>query len=337
MARCRIGYLLALLGAFSFFICFSQAFSLYVLILALVFPFFSLAVSLPGMLGGRVRFTLSENAVRRGGTAELRLALETRWGLPVGRLSCSFRCVNLMTGDLLQFRKRASGGILELGDGVESRHCGLVRCEVTKLKVCDLLGIFSLPLRRPEAVSLFVLPLDLPPEPAPFLLGEGRQALGLKPRPDGGPGEDYDLRPYRPGDPLRSVHWKLSSKLDGLVVRETLEPVKTAAVLSYDHFGPRDELDRAFDRLDAVSRALIERERPHAVVWTDPATGGTRRREISSLRELRAFEREAFSTFAPMEGRPGSEPPPEADIPPALVRRLHISGREEPAGEEAGA
>ena len=40
----------------------------------------------------------------------------------------------------------------------------------------------------------------------------GEPTVGLPPAARRGPGEDYDLREYRPGDPLRSVHWKLSSK-----------------------------------------------------------------------------------------------------------------------------
>ena len=30
-----------------------------------------------------------------------------------------------------------------------------------------------------------------------------------------------DVRPYRPGDPVRRIHWKLSARKDELLVRET--------------------------------------------------------------------------------------------------------------------
>lgn len=32
----------------------------------------------------------------------------------------------------------------------------------------------------------------------------------------------YDLRPYRVGDPLKQIHWKLTAKVDELTVREPL-------------------------------------------------------------------------------------------------------------------
>lgn len=334
MARCRIGYLLALLGAVAFFVCFSGYFSFYVLVLALVFPLFSLLVSLPGMLGAGVSFAASHKAMRRGESALLTLALTSRWRLPVGRFSCRIVCANLMSGDVLRFRKHGAGGSLglELKAEVESHHCGLVRCEASKIKVYDLLGIFSRRLPPSQSVSILTLPLDLPPEAVPALLGEGEDAPVLKPRPGGGPGEDYDLRPYRPGDPLRSVHWKLSSKMDGLIVRETMEPVKVSAVLTYDHWGEPGELDAVLDRLDAISRALIERERPHHIQWADPATGLVHSQAVSSQQDLRAFEYTAFSLPAPKAGASVAVPRPPDGA--GLVRHLHVTAADADEGGE---
>lgn len=335
MARCRIGYLLALLGAGAFFLSFHDYFSFYILILALIFPFFSLAVSLPGMLGTRVGFAASLRAVRRGGSVRLSLTAENRFKLPLGRLSGRIRCTNLMTGRSVVLRRTAAGGSLGLAltADVEEAHCGLLRCEVTALKVCDLLGLFALRLPLPDRVDLLALPLDLPPEARPILLGEGEQQPILKPRPGGGPGEDYDLRPYRPGDPMRSVHWKLSSKLNDLVVREVLEPVQVQIVLTYDHFGPPEDLDRVMDRLDAISRALIERERPHAIRWADPVTGAERNTAVSSLNDLRAFEYAAFATPAPLTGQSILARPIRAGGSSAPPRHLHISPKEKGGGE----
>ena len=335
MARCRIGYLLALAGALAFFLCFNGYFSFYMLVLALVFPLFSLAVSLPGMLGARVSFAVSSKRIRRGEAVTVSLCLESRARLPVARLTGRVVCPNLLTGDRAVLLRKGSGGAhrLTLAADVAESHCGLLRCEVTKLRVCDLLGIFSLRLPLPERLSVLSLPFNLPAEEVPALLGEGEGRLAMKPRPGGGPGEDYDLRPYRAGDPLRSVHWKLSSKVDGLVVRETLEPVRVQAVLTYDHFGPPDRLDAVFDRLDAVSRALIERERIHSIQWCDPVSGAVMSRAISSLKDLRAFQYAAFSIPAPATGRSILAGGVGGDSPAGLLRHLHLTG----SGEEAEA
>ena len=81
------------------------------------------------------------------------------------------------------------------------------------------------------------------------------------------------LRDYRPGDPLRSIHWKLSSKRDEPVVRETLEPIQPLIVVTYDHFGTPEALDRTFARLYGLSRRLLEQGYPHHIQWSCPVTG----------------------------------------------------------------
>lgn len=335
MARCRIGYLLALVGAAAFFLCFNGYFSFYILVLALVFPLFSLLISLPGMLGAGVSFAADQRAIRRGGSVKLTIELTNRFKLPVGQVTARFACVNRLTGDVLAFRKKGYGGSLglDLVCEVEAHHCGAVECAVTRLKVCDLLGLFSRSLSLPTPITVLSLPMALPPEEVPILLGEGEQQVAMKPRPGGGPGEDYDLRPYRAGDPLRSVHWKLSSKMDGLIVRETLEPVKVQAVLTYDHFGTPEELDLVFDRLDAVSRALIERERSHSIHWRDPASGAVCTKTVSGQNDLRAFEHAAFSTPAPKEGRSIRAAVSHRDGPAQLLRQFHVEAAREGGGE----
>ena len=334
MARCRIGYVMALAAATLFFVSFADWFSFYILILALVFPLFSLAVSLPGMLGCRVRLVMGESAVRRGsrGTAELRV--DSRLRLPVGRVSVDLACENRMTGERRALRRRFSGGSLGIvsAEELDTAHCGLLRCEVRRVRVCDLLGLFSIRRRVPPGADLMVLPLNLPSEGIRSLPGMVDKNPAMRPRPGGGPGEDYDLRPYRPGDPLRSVHWKLSSKVDGLVVRETLEPRKTAIVLTYDHFGPPDALDAVLDRLDAVSRGLIEAERGHYIRYLTPG-GEERTRYVASLKDLRDCQWEMFSTPAPETGRSLRGAAVRVDGVDGPVRRLHM----ERAGDGEGA
>ena len=157
--------------------------------------------------------------------------------------------------------------------------------------------------------------------------GEGR------PRPGGGPGEDYDLRDYRPGDPLRSVHWKLSSKRDELVVRETLEPRQTTLVLTYDHFGAPAALDQTFARLCALSWALLERGRPHHIQWASPTGGGVEGRLVDSERALLACLELAFSRPAPAEGRSILDTALRLPGRAGPLRHIHVT----PTGLEGGA
>lgn len=49
--------------------------------------------------------------------------------------------------------------------------------------------------------------------------------------------EPFRLREYAPGDSLRQIHWKLSSKLDRLVIREPGMPAARTLLVFWDRSG----------------------------------------------------------------------------------------------------
>ena len=82
-------------------------------------------------------------------------------------------------------------------------------------------------------------------------------------------GEDYELRDYRPGDPMRMMHWKLSSKRDDLIVREPSETATPPVVLSFRWFDDPKRLDGVLDKLAGYSKALLAVRRPHVLEWNN--------------------------------------------------------------------
>lgn len=334
MLRCRALYALALLGAGLFYVFYTAWFSFYVLILVLIFPLFSLAVSLPGMLGWSASLSAEHSRVRRGERAECTLKVASRWRMPVSRAAVRLEMANLLTGERRAVRERFSGGSAgrQAREGMDCPHCGCVRFSVGSVRVYDLLGLFSLRRPLPAAVEVLVLPDLLPPEPVGELTGGRREGAVMRPRPGGGPGEDYDLRPYRPGDPLRSVHWKLSSKLDDLVVRETLEPHRAVLLLTFDRVGPMEELDTVLARLEAVSRGLLDRGRPHYVQWLEPGSSLPRQCRVEDEAGLYGCLGAVCSVPAPSTGPSMLDIPLRVEGEEGGVRRLHLT----PEPEEGG-
>ncbi len=49
--------------------------------------------------------------------------------------------------------------------------------------------------------------------------------------PGDDPGETYDIREYQPGDSIRQIHWKLSGKLDDIMIREKSFPVDDTVLI----------------------------------------------------------------------------------------------------------
>ena len=320
----RILYALALAGAALFFLFYEAWISLFTLVLVLALPVVSLALSLPLARKLRPELLPPEGPVVREGEAALTFRLEPPGGLAVGRLTGRLVLLNALTGGkwTRTIRLRCDGSPLEVPFPLPTGHCGMLTFRLERLRVLDLLGIFALPvpLSAPDG-EVPVLPKYRPAGPIPPVLGHAGRSLGLRPKPGGGPAEDYDLRDYRPGDPMRTVHWKLSSKRDELVVREMLEPRRAALVLTVDHFGPPEELDEALDRLQALSLALLGRAEGHLIAWVHPVSGAATLCPVDD----RAGLHKALSRFlreeAPGTGRsaldvplsvPGSDGPPKA-------------------------
>lgn len=330
MAARRILYAVLVGMAVLFQIFFRFYLSTFVLVLILVLPILSLLLALPGWMGSMASAVPEASLVTVGGSARFRIILYHSSFLPLIRPRVRLGWTNQLTGEsgesklTLTARKPA-----ELT--VPAAHCGRLVCRVEGAACCDLLGLFPLPVRKGPERAVLILPVHLELEGKEELAAGENAGTVLRPRPGGGPGEDYDLREYRVGDPLRSVHWKLSSKKDELVVRETLEPQQAAIVVTYDHFGPPEDLDRTFAQLWALSRWLLQQDRPHHIQWASPLTGVAEDRAVDSPNALLACLDGAFSTPAPLEGRsildgalrlPGG----------GKVRHLHVT----PEGVEGG-
>lgn len=304
MLHRRIIYLEVLAAAVLFQIFFEHYFATFLLVLLVLFPLLSLLLSLPVLLRCFLRLTPQDPAVPRGAGAGFCAALDNPSHLPLARLRFRLVWENQLTGERgrqLQTISGASEGA-RLTQSFPTDHCGRVVGRIQQARVCDLLGLFALPVRTHGASAVLVLPIPLE-EDRPPETGGGQGGTVLRPRPGGGPGEDYDLRDYRAGDPLRSVHWKLSSKRDELVVRETLEPRQAPLVLTFDHFGPPEQVERTLDRLYGLSRQLLRREQPHHIQWADPASGAVEDCAVESERALMTCLERICSTPAPLQGR----------------------------------
>lgn len=318
----RVAYGLTLAGVLLFQITNENYFAHFLLALCIALPLVSLALSLPGMTGCRLELSAAPAAPERGEAAVWQVSASVRGGLPLARLSLRLTAKNLLTDQRESWRLVLTGVArrrpVELPAGCG--HCGLLELRVSGARVYDLLGLFSLPAAAPEPARLLCRPVPAAVELPVFPEGSGVRTSPLNAvRP--GPGEDCDLRDYRPGDPMRSVHWKLSSKWDKLIVRERAETPTPLPVLTLDRFGPPEELDRLLDRLLGLSQGLLSVQRPHNVLWLD-AGGEPRLRPVSDERELTACLVELLGTAAPPSG-------PRLDDRPELTRdlafRIHVT------------
>ena len=294
----------------------------------LVFPLLGLLISLPAMLGCRAELTASAQRLTRGESASWTLSISNRFRLPVARTSYRLRVSNRLSGEVHSGRS-VLRDVMPEEDRVwtlETDHCGAVECRVERLWVCDCLGLFAPPVRLPERTTVLVAPL--PEAPGPVELPEGTGVSVPMPKGRTVFGESYELRPYRAGDSLRMIHWKMSAKRDELVTRETPEDVRLLPVLTFDHFGLMEQVDRTLDRLEGYSTALLEQDRPHEVRWVHPETGAVRRYPVNARRDWEVCLAAILSDPAPLRGRSIGSLSQER----GPIYQIHVDGKEEVHG-----
>lgn len=313
--RARLTYLAALAGAGTFYIFYTAWFSWYLLAFLLSLPVLSLICSLPAMLTVRLALSCPES-VTRGKEAALEAALQCR--LPVPPCRFRLRIRGTMTG--LSMRRRLRFTARErLCISLPTDHCALLLCTTNHCRVCDYLGLIALPLRSPAAASMAVLPVPRPPETVPDL--SSFRTPALQPKAGGGPAEVYELRPYRPGDPLRDIHWKLSAKTGEPVVRQAMESRRSDAVISFDWPGNPDRTDVVLDRVLWVSGLLLQRELPHRICFRRSPDGMPAAWTVESEADQQAL------LFRLLRERPVSGPTLRAAVP-GCGWHCHISGEE---------
>ena len=91
------------------------------------------------------------------------------------------------------------------------------------------------------------------------------EGLGMRGQDAGGEGDEGksptggEVRPYKPGDSLRSIHWKNSARLQTLLVRSE-GGGRAGAVVAFDLRGTPEGLQNKLDRAFGLLTELLGQE-----------------------------------------------------------------------------
>lgn len=252
MLKRWILFIAAFAGCLSFYIIYRQWMAWLLLVGVSALPLLSLLLSLPAMLMARFALNMP-NEVKRGEALPLGVRLICPLPLPMWEIRTLAQ--HSLTGKRL---------LLKPGVNCPTEHCGVLDCSFSRGWVYDYMGLFRIPKQTPPPIRLWIRPQRLQPKHLPDL--EKEIAVFWKPKPGGGFSENHELRLYRPGDSLRQIHWKLSSKTGKLIYREPMEMTNKRVLLWLIHGGEPEEMDRKLGRLLWLSSYLQQRELKHDVL-----------------------------------------------------------------------
>ena len=96
-------------------------------------------------------------------------------------------------------------------------------------------------------------------------------------------------------------------------------------MLTFDHFGPLEVVDRALDRLEGTSMALLAQEQPHEVRWLHPETGVERVCAVAGERDWGTCLAAILADPAPLRGHSILRESLKQG-PGAPIYQIHVSG-----------
>ncbi|MBS6195065.1 MAG: DUF58 domain-containing protein [Clostridiales bacterium] len=222
------------------------------------------------------------------------IGIENKSWIPVSAIRGSMRVRNgFYPGEeTIPLRGMAEGkGNTRMLSAVSSSHCGPLLVEVPELWMYDLFRIFKrkLPVRGVETLAvmpeMYTASVILQESTRDFLIESEEYD---KKRAGDDPAEIFQIREYRGGDRMQSIHWKLSARTDDLMVKEYSKPIGCAVVLFLDmEYQPEEGcgyLDEFLEAGIGISQGLLEAGCEHYVVWFD--------KNAQDIRRLRMKEKD---------------------------------------------
>lgn len=115
----------------------------------------------------------------------------------------------------------------------KSQWCGCIYATLHTWRSYDFFGIIGQKRKVRLSACTVVMPCEQK-EDFQFLTKEGFDMESFRysgARPGDDPGETFDIREYQEGDSIRQIHWKLTGKLDKMMIRQRSFPVDDTVLI----------------------------------------------------------------------------------------------------------
>ncbi len=290
----KVIYLALIILAALFSVLYLGAFSMIFLLIVLIIPVFMLLSVFYIKLCLKATVEASATAYHRNTPQPVRLVVNNKGFLPVGKMTASVICTSHITGEqvpvTLCFPVPARN-VTSVEFTISVPHCGLTTINAKKLVYTDYIRLFAGRVKCRSDASIMILPVGADLEyclNVPCSDTDEESNIYSKMRSGDDPSEVYRIREYQPGDLQKRIHWKLSSRTDAIWVKEYSFPVKqkAAIIANFIASDSLDSMDTALEAAYTLSAALIKQELPVTLYWLDISSQRLMWNELHSMSEL---------------------------------------------------
>ena len=250
----------------------ASAWVLAALLLCVVLPLLSFGVNFAVRNRLHISLSLPTSTTKKTAVAVV-AELRNESLFPALRVFVPIQVRNDLTGEVHQFDITLSAGAKSSQRTtflLESDYCGRLSLQTEKILVADYFGILPVKAAVASGAKTTVLPDMFPSEvrltPAPAASDEGSESRRGPDR-----SEVFQLREYRPGDDVRQIHWKLSSKLDELIWKEPSMPESRSLLVAWDkrNQATPEAMDAMAEAVSSVCQGILSEGVPFELCWTE--------------------------------------------------------------------
>ncbi|MDO4489058.1 MAG: DUF58 domain-containing protein [Eubacteriales bacterium] len=192
--------------------------------------------------------------------------------LPVVRCFTEVEITNDLTGEREKISLAGGAGARKSFTHsflIQSRYCGRLYVAVRRISLMDYFGLISVKADVRASARITVLP-ELFPVDADMGTAASYSDDGVADRKGDDRSEVFALREYRAGDDVRQIHWKLSAKLDELIIREAGTPETRSLLVVWDKRinGTPAQMDALAEAVSSVCMGLTNNGILYSISWT---------------------------------------------------------------------
>lgn len=175
-----------------------------------------------------------------------------------------------------------------------SDYAGNIKINLRSIKIYDYLGLFSMRRKLKNTFKAAVLPhyYELESDKASQKNISIVESDNYSPYKSGDdPSEVFAVREYREGDRPQRIHWKLSTKVGRLMIKEFSNPLDCSDILFINLSVPEKVnvlyyIDSILECALSISYTLLLKEQPHYIAWYDESNVMCRRIRITQEKDL---------------------------------------------------
>ena len=170
----------------------------------------------------KVLLKVNSNMIYLNDAVNIDIDIKHKSRIPIGAFRVNLKCVNLYTGKKRNIILRGDTGGIRVKYKPDAT--GYYEFMISRAYVYDYLGILLFPIKDIDRHTENAIVVSELYDANVYInngsVGGSVQEMGSKERYNITAGEIGSIRNYNPGDSLRNIHWKLTSKMDDIMVKE---------------------------------------------------------------------------------------------------------------------